>query len=271
MIRELTWLPAVLKNAGLKVATVDGWEERGSTMGTVLGVLCHHTAGPKGGNMPSLNTLVKGTSRIPGPLAQLGLGRDGTFYIIAAGRCNHAGSGIWKGITNGNTHFIGIEAENTGLANDFPWPEVQIDAYCRGVAAILKHIDKDASFCAGHKEYRLPKGFKTDPDFDMDEFRRRVTDILNGNTPPVLIPEEEQANPDGSPGRKTIRRGDTGELVRIMQSKLGLTQDGVFGPKTEAAVRQFQRDHQLVPDGIVGPKSWKAFDAAPAPAQPQPA
>lgn len=270
MIRELTWLPAVLKNAGLKVALVDGWEERGSTMGTVLGVLCHHTAGPKAGNMPSLNTLLKGTSKVPGPLAQLGLGRDGTFYIVAAGRCNHAGSGIWKGITNGNTHFIGIEAENTGLANDFPWPEVQMDAYCRGVAAILKHIGKDASFCAGHKEYRLPKGFKTDPDFDMDAFRKRVSDILTGATPdPVLIPDEEQTD-NGTPGRKTIRRGDQGELVRIIQRKLGLTQDGVFGPKTEATVRQFQRDHQLVPDGIVGPKSWKVFDAVPA-AQPQPA
>ncbi|SHN25362.1 N-acetylmuramoyl-L-alanine amidase [Chitinophaga sp. CF418] len=267
MIRELTWLPAVLKNAGLKVATVDGWEERGvSAMGTVLGVLCHHTAGPKAGNMPSLNTLVRGTNNIPGPLAQLGLGRDGTFYIVAAGRCNHAGQGIWKGITNGNTHFIGIEAENTGKADDFPWPEVQVDAYCRGVAAILQHIGKDASFCAGHKEYALPKGRKPDPDFNMDDFRRRVSDILNNVTPPpVPIPDEEQT----PPGRKTTRRGDKGELVKTIQGKLGLTKDGIFGPKTEAAVRQFQRNHQLVPDGIVGPKTWKVFDQVAA--QPQPA
>ncbi|UPK67232.1 N-acetylmuramoyl-L-alanine amidase [Chitinophaga filiformis] len=273
MIRELTWLPAVLKNAGLKVATVDGWEERGtsSAMGTVLGVLCHHTAGPRAGNMPSLNTLVKGTSRVPGPLAQLGLGRDGTFYVVAAGKCNHAGQGIWKGITNGNTHFIGIEAENTGKADDFPWPEVQVDAYCRGVAAILKHIGKDASFCAGHKEYALPKGRKPDPDFNMDDFRKRVADILNGIAPdPVLIPDEEQPH-DGTPGRKTIRRGDKGELVKIIQGKLNLQQDGIFGAKTEAAVRQFQREHNLVPDGIVGPKSWKLFDAVQTPAQPQPA
>lgn len=47
----------------------------------------------------------------PGPHAQLGLGRDGTFYIIAAGRCNHAGKGNWKGVTDGNGFFIGIEAE----------------------------------------------------------------------------------------------------------------------------------------------------------------
>ena len=41
--------------------------------------------------------------------------------------------------TSGNSSFIGIEAENTGLAND-PWPAVQIHAYRRGVAAILKKI-----------------------------------------------------------------------------------------------------------------------------------
>jgi hypothetical protein len=264
MIRELTWLPAVLKNAGLKVALVDGWEERGvSAMGTVLGVLCHHTAGPETGNMPSLNTLLKGNGKTPGPLAQLGLGRDGTFYIVAAGKCNHAGAGLWQNISNGNTHFIGIEAENSGRPND-SWPEVQVDAYCRGVAAILKHINKDASFCAGHREYALPKGRKPDPDFNMDEFRKRVSDVLNSTSPPILIPAEEPTSPDGTPGRKTIRRGDKGDLVKIIQAILGLVEDGNFGPKTEAAVRQFQRNHQLVPDGIVGPKSWKIFDAVPA-------
>ena len=41
--------------------------------------------------------------------------------------------------------------------------------------------------------------------------------------------------------------------------------DGAFGPHTEAAVRAFQRDHQMVPDGIVGPKTWAAVDAQPSP------
>ena len=31
-----------------------------------------------------------------------GLGRDGTWFIVAAGRANHAGVGAWKGITAGN-------------------------------------------------------------------------------------------------------------------------------------------------------------------------
>ena len=159
MSYSLTWLPAVLRDAGLKVATVDGWESRGSgDVGQIHGVICHHTAGPRLGNMPSLRTIVNGRPDLTGPLAQLGLGRDGTFYVIAAGRCNHAGAGTWNGVTGGNTHFIGVEAENTGLSNDFPWPAVQLDAYQRGIAAIFARLSLDASCCAGHREYAQPRG-----------------------------------------------------------------------------------------------------------------
>ena len=76
MAFKLTWLPTVLKNAGLKVAEVPGWPNRGvADMAAAKGVMCHHTAGPAGGNMPSLNVLVNGRPGLPGPLCQLGLGR----------------------------------------------------------------------------------------------------------------------------------------------------------------------------------------------------
>jgi peptidoglycan hydrolase-like protein with peptidoglycan-binding domain len=267
MTFSLVWLPDVLKSAGLKVATVDGWEARGrGDVGETFGVICHHTAtpGPRGRNMPTLQTLIRGRSDLAGPLAQLGLGRDGTYYVIAAGRCNHAGVGIWKGIPNGNTNFIGIEAENTGLSDDFPWPAVQMDAYRRGVAAILTKIGRGVDFCAGHKEYALPKGRKDDPSFDMVAFRSSVDAILKGTTPaPVLIPSAEPSQPGASsPGRPTLRRGASGNFVRQLQAKVDVSVDGVFGAKTEAAVRAFQRDHGLVPDGIVGPETWAALDAS---------
>ncbi len=271
MAFSLIWLPAVLKNAGLKVAEVDGWETRGSRdVGETFGVICHHTATPgkNNGNMPTLKTLINGrqgsgsTEALPGPLCQLGLGRDGTFYIVAAGRANHAGAGIWNGLTNGNSNFIGIEAENTGGPDDFPWPGIQMDAYRHGVAAILKYIGKGAEFCAGHKEYALKKGRKSDPDFDMVAFRLSIAAILSGQTPAIKpIPAAEPpAAAGGAPGRPTLRRGATGDLVKIIQQKLQLTPDGVFGAGTEAALRNFQRNNQMVPDGITGPKTWAALD-----------
>jgi hypothetical protein len=262
MIYELLWLPAALREAGLKVAPVDGWESRGrARMGDVAGVICHHTAGPRDGNMPSLRLLVEGRVDLAGPLAQLGLGRDGTYYIVAAGRCNHAGAGSWMGITTGNTNFIGIEAENAGNAND-PWPEVQMDAYRRGVAAILGHIGRGTEACAGHKEYALPRGRKNDPAFDMDVFRREVGEIMAGTRPPrPPIPAVESPS-DGRASRVTLRRNATGELVKTVQARLRLAADGFFGPETEAALRQFQRTRDLVPDGIVGPQTWAALDQA---------
>ena len=74
MAWSLIWLPEVLKRAGLKVALVDGWENRGrGDMGRVEGVICHHTVGSPNLNMPSLKVLIDGRADLPGPLAQLGL------------------------------------------------------------------------------------------------------------------------------------------------------------------------------------------------------
>jgi peptidoglycan hydrolase-like protein with peptidoglycan-binding domain len=250
MAYSLTWLSQVLLDAGLKVAEQPGWVDRGiAEMGTVKGVICHHTAGPKNGNMPSLAVITNGRPDLRGPLAQLGLGRDGTFYVVAAGRANHAGAGSWKNITTGNSSFIGIEAENSGTPDD-PWPPVQMEAYHRGVAAILKKIGADEGMCCGHKEYALPTGRKTDPSFEMVPFRGAVADILAGRTPALQL----IAANDGL--RLTLRRGDTGDAVKQLQTKLGQTADGRFSPLTEEAVREFQRDKALVPDGIVGPRTW---------------
>ena len=183
MAFSLVWLSQVLLDAGLKVAEQPGWQNRGrGDVGTVEGVMCHHTSGPKRGNMPSLGVVTNGREDLAGPLAQLCLGRDGTFFVVAAGRCNHAGPGNWQSFTSGNANFIGIEAENTGGQDD-PWPAVQMDAYRHGVAAILNKIRANAIMCCGHKEYRLPLGTKDDPSFDMNEFRRQVAAIMAGTAP----------------------------------------------------------------------------------------
>ncbi|MDP9840736.1 N-acetyl-anhydromuramyl-L-alanine amidase AmpD [Neorhizobium huautlense] len=256
MTFSLTWLVEVLEDANLKVAEVPGWRSRGrADMPRVRGVMCHHTAGPAAGNMPSLRVITEGRADLPGPLSQLGLGRDGTCYVVAAGRANHAGAGNWQGITSGNSSFIGIEAENSGGGND-PWPEVQMDAYVRCVAAILKKIGEDAIMCCGHKEYALPPGRKPDPRFDMNDFRFKVAAVMSGNAPaPSRIPLVDGAD------RPTLRRGARGEHVILLQSKIGESGTGVFTAATEAILREFQRGHGLVPDGIAGPRTWAVLQA----------
>jgi hypothetical protein len=258
---SLTWLSQVLLDAGLKVAEQPGWQNRGrGDVGPIKGAICHHTGGPLTGNMPSLGIIINGRPDLAGPLSQLALGRDGTFFVVAAGRCNHAGLGNWQGFAGGNTNFIGIEAENTGKINgplNDPWPSVQMDAYRRGVAAILKKIKANAIMAAGHKEYALPHGRKDGPTFDMDQFRQQVAAIMAGAAPlPSVIPAADAT------GRPTLRRDDTGDLVKQVQAKLNVATSGNFDGATEAAVRQFQRDHGLVPDGIIGPRSWASLAIA---------
>src|SRR5699024_9994502 len=68
----------------------------------------------------------------------------------------------------------------------------------------------------------------------------------------------------------TLRRGDTGLYVELVQFWLGglalyeeslpaVTVDGNFGAGTEAAVRAFQSQAGLAVDGVVGRATWQAL------------
>ena len=62
---------------------------------------------------------------------------------------------------------------------------------------------------------------------------------------------------------QTIKLGDTGDDVKRLQRVFARMKvlgpddvDGVFGPQTEQAVKDFQQSNGLVVDGIVGPITW---------------
>lgn len=62
----------------------------------------------------------------------------------------------------------------------------------------------------------------------------------------------------------TLKNGSKGSDVTTLQNALnklgyGLAADGIFGAKTEAAVRDFQKKKGLTVDGIVGAKTWAAL------------
>jgi len=50
-----------------------------------------------------------------------------------------------------------------------------------------------------------------------------------------------------------LRKGARGEGVKLMQEALGIGADGVFGPGTERALKEWQAANNLVADGIAGP------------------
>ncbi|WP_138502794.1 N-acetylmuramoyl-L-alanine amidase [Nostoc sp. PA-18-2419] len=48
-----------------------------------------------------------------------------------------------------------------------------------------------------------------------------------------------------------------GEVIRYLQYRLGVEVDGVYGPQSEAAMKNFQKQNGLQADGIVGPTTWQ--------------
>lgn len=244
---KLSWLADVLAAAGQKVIEENGWKDRGrGDVGKIDAVICHHTGPGKDQNL--LKLILNGRSDLPGPLSQLFLARDGTWHVLAAGRCNHAGAGSWHG-ASGNSDTIGIEAANAGDGKDI-WPDVQMAAYVAGVAAILNHLGLDALMAAGHKEFAQPKGRKIDPSFDMFDFRDEVEKAMGGKS--IKAP----AIPLVKPAKAMLRKGSRGPDVQSLQKLLGIKADGDFGPATDKAVRAFQSANGLTADGHVGPKTW---------------
>lgn len=64
----------------------------------------------------------------------------------------------------------------------------------------------------------------------------------------------------GQGGRPcTYRQGQKGAGVALIQRFLGLTVDGKYGPATARAVRAYQQAHACSPDGIFGPKTNAAM------------
>ena len=63
--------------------------------------------------------------------------------------------------------------------------------------------------------------------------------------------------------RLVLKVGSQGEDVRILQEKLGINADGVFGAETRKVVVAFQRKNGLSGDGIVGPLTWNLLDINP--------
>lgn len=179
MAEMMIWLAQVLRNEGLRVVEYPGWQTRGRNTMTPKGVVAHHTGGQRTNDQSYADFLVAGRSDLAGPLAQLFLARDGTFWVLAAGKANHAGEGGWKGLV-GNSTVIGIEAESTGKDG---WPPEQYEPYVRGTAALLRRIGRNAEWVCGHKEWATPPGRKWDPgSMNMDAFRADVARHL--------IPEE---------------------------------------------------------------------------------
>lgn len=113
---------------------------------------------------------------------------------------------------------------------------------------------------------------------DMDKFRSRVAMRLNSDKTPVKAPEitvkenpEEEsktaqnAKTEGKTVTvelKQLKKGSNGSQAKTLQILLNALgydcgeADGIFGQRTDGAVKAFQADNKLTADGIVGKNTW---------------
>ena len=191
-----TWLADALRAEGCRVAEYSGWKSRGRPTSTgsfaPYSVTLHHTGTTTSASnpCPTLGTCVNGRSDLPGPLAHVVIGYDGTCHVIAAGRANHAGTSTGPGpfpAGDGNAMSIGFEIDYSGSQ---PVSSAQGTATIRAAAAVLRHFGKDASYCVGHKEssdsgkWDPGRDGSSSPLYDMAQVRRLVTDQLRGTAAP---------------------------------------------------------------------------------------
>lgn len=89
---------------------------------------------------------------------------------------------------------------------------------------------------------------------EFDEFLIQRIAAHAGGSAPAVPPFPPPVVSDGL----LVRLGATGDKVREIQTIVGVEADGVFGPRTEAAVRQWQSNLKLVADGVWGPQTEEA-------------
>lgn len=174
------WLADTLRAEGLTVIETAHWQTRQSRAGfTPQGLVLHDTVTPPGlTKTQEQDILINGRPDLSGPLAQLGLHRDGVISVIAAGRANHNGYGSW-----GNDAF-GIEAFCYGAEAGHvePYNEVQRAVVKRAASAICRHQGWSADKVKGHKETDPAR--KVDPFMvDMPALRADVTALLHPTFP----------------------------------------------------------------------------------------
>lgn len=267
----LTDLADGLRARGLTVVEVEGWKTRGVVnrnppyqrlaLEAPRGTLWHHTATNRNSfvhsDMPTLGLLANGRSDLPGPLCQIGFGRNGTVYVVAAGLGNHAGLG-WEfpGVPEdaGNWYLIGIEMESSGIA-PWDWTDAQKRVAPYLGAALMDMYGYTLNI--GHYEYS--KEGKIDPagwPGGMDGLRAQITAVSGSaaitpgkpDSPQIIIdkpapkkewyempipPADLKALHDavwhGVPGAKLIGNRQTGK---------GEWAETVLGSLTDRIVRQ---------------------------------
>ncbi|MGH9895326.1 MAG: peptidoglycan recognition protein family protein, partial [bacterium] len=140
----------------------------GRDLRAVRGIVVHDTVTRKTtSDQRVAELLYDGRSDLAGPLAQVGVSRDGSVWVISDGRANHNGFGRMGNDT------IGIEVFARGgvLGEEESWTAAATDAVVKICVGIREHLPGIDVW--GHRETDPSR--KIDPwGVDLDRLRVRV-------------------------------------------------------------------------------------------------
>jgi N-acetylmuramoyl-L-alanine amidase CwlA len=157
---------------------------------------------------------------------------------------------LHSGKSEGNNTTIGIEICMNPDSNILTATNnaAELCAYLLKGHGMTQAINRVNVFMHNHWSGKdCPEKLRRNIPYSWDVFLSKVNSFLRKEQQPA--PKPDRLLKLKSPMMR-------GEDIRLMQSKVGAKTDGIFGPKTEAAVVGFQKANGLKQDGIVGPITW---------------
>ncbi len=127
--------------------------------------------------------------------------------------------------------------------------------YLRSKSFVSSNVAKQVE---GNKAEIVASGGFLDQKFCLKAVKMAV--VVDNSTEPPNVPKVFTVD---------LRRNDTAleniEVIRLQEflnkyMRLGIKEDGIFGPETEKAVKSFQRKLFLEVDGVVGAETRQALD-----------
>ena len=121
------------------------------------------------------------------------------------------------------------------------------------VDALYDHINSDPI-----KEINTPSTSQNQftTTFTGDDWVRRLQQECN-NQGFSKQKVDGIAGPATLAGCPVLKNGAKGNITKLLQEKLGISVDGIFGNETKKAVISYQKSKGLSADGIVGKETWK--------------
>lgn len=192
------WIDPASGQRGQIIAAPSSKRGKKGKMGSVLGPTRHHTGTdedfkPKA-DYPTYEVVKEGRKGLENSLSAFGLGRWWGIYVFSEDLSWHAGEWLYAGLTDGNGHWLGIEAEGTGAR----WTPFQREFYPRLCASILLFVGEGINMMPRHADGAMPRGRKNDAANLPADFTAKVAlylahpELLTyGGATPIPAPEDD--------------------------------------------------------------------------------